>query len=183
MDKVFTSVDKMDVDERVRAHLDREAAEKQKRRREKQEAHLFTTVRLATENTLKAQVGRASCFDLINFEDGPGVHSFRVPKSMTFEVFKAKVYNELRIPASGQRYWFWSSRENRTYRPSKALTREDESLAIGDIREPNQASMSARFLNLFLEVPLPPSPLEGPLPLHSYHNFLLFFKFLSLIHI
>ena len=177
MDKVFTAVDKMDVDERVRAHLDREAAEKQKRRREKQEAHLFTTVRLATENTLKEQVGRASCFDLINFEDGPAVHSFRVPKSMTFEAFKAKVFNELRIPASGQRYWFWSTRENRTYRPSKALTREDESLAIGDIREPNQASVSVRFLNLFLEVPLPPSPLEGPLPLHSYHNFLLFFKF------
>ena len=61
-----------DIPAHVRARLVREAAERERRRREKQEAHLFRTVRLARAADFERQAAdRGRVFDLVDHDDVP----------------------------------------------------------------------------------------------------------------
>ena len=174
---IVCPVGKEDVEEHLRTRLDIEQVQKERRRKEKQEAHLYVTVRLATDKALAAQVGHHSHFDLIDFElaDGPAsVLQIRKPKSLAFRDFKAQIQEELGVPVKGQRYWQWSQRQNRTYRPSKIIDEDLQMHTIGDVRD--TLSQSNRgHLNLFLETATP-TP-EYPLEELTEEKLLLFFKF------
>ena len=174
---IVCPVGKEDVEEHLRTRLDMEQVQKERRRKEKQEAHLYVTVRLATDKALAAQVGHHSHFDLIDFEltDGPAsVLQIRKPKSLAFRDFKAQIQEELGVPVKGQRYWQWSQRQNRTYRPSKIIDEDLQMHTIGDVRDTLSPS-NRGHLNLFLETATP-TP-EYPLEELTEEKLLLFFKF------
>ena len=174
---IVCPVGKEDVEEHLRTRLDIEQVQKERRRKEKQEAHLYVTVRLATDKALAAQVGHHSHFDLIDFElaDGPAsVLQIRKPKSLAFRDFKAQIQEELGVPVKGQRYWQWSQRQNRTYRPSKIIDEDLQMHTIGDVRDTLSHS-NRGHLNLFLETAMP-TP-EYPLEELTEEKLLLFFKF------
>mmetsp|Transcript_7331 Transcript_7331/g.19028 ORF Transcript_7331/g.19028 Transcript_7331/m.19028 type:complete len:1112 (-) Transcript_7331:2065-5400(-) len=131
-------------------------------------------------------------FDLVDHEK---VRHFRVQKQMTFNDFKQMVEKEMSIPVECQRYWMWAKRQNQTYRPSRPLTHEEESMAVALIRDsgtPRHEKTASGDLKLFLETPalvfgnslhkgLPP-PMREPLHtiVHDVANkrmeHLLFFK-------
>ncbi|XRB03151.1 ubiquitin carboxyl-terminal hydrolase [Pycnococcus provasolii] len=205
---------------------------------EKQEAHLYTIIKVAMDRDIKAQIGTGfedrtaaalaagggsndmsadvspgannnssraivsnpttpashtnEYFDLVDHEK---VRHFRVQKQMTFNDFKQMVEKEMSIPVECQRYWMWAKRQNQTYRPSRPLTHEEESMAVALIRDsgtPRHEKTASGDLKLFLETPalvfgnslhkgLPP-PMREPLHtiVHDVANkrmeHLLFFK-------
>lgn len=52
----------------VRERLDRELDEKQKSQKQKQESHLYTEIRIATDATMKDSIDSGTPFDLVNFD-------------------------------------------------------------------------------------------------------------------
>ena len=56
------------VAEHVRVRLEREREDKERRRAEKADAHLFTLVRVATDDDLTAQIGSQRFFDLVDHD-------------------------------------------------------------------------------------------------------------------
>lgn len=66
-----------------------EQEEKEQRRKEKQEAHLYTYMKVAREEDLREQIGNTRHFDLV---DHDAVKSFRVAKTSPFLEFKKMVH-------------------------------------------------------------------------------------------
>lgn len=172
-DSVMSEVSESDISEHVGARLRAELAEKEKRTREKAEAHLYTLVRVATDADIKGQVGSSRFFDLVDFDH---VKTFKVKKKILFDDLRALVWEEFGVPVEQQRYWKWAKRQNETYRPA-SIIQPHQDLKISDIREgarykETKAGQISQ-INLFLETPLPG---QGSLQPHNKGDILIFFK-------
>jgi ubiquitin carboxyl-terminal hydrolase 7 len=62
------NVSEVDIAEHVAARLKKEAEEKDRKRVEKQEAHLFTYLKIATDQDFTDQIGKDRWFDLVDHE-------------------------------------------------------------------------------------------------------------------
>ncbi|XP_050281154.1 ubiquitin C-terminal hydrolase 12-like isoform X25 [Quercus robur] len=167
-EKIICNVDK-DIAEHLRIRLKKEQDEKEQKRKEKAEAHLYTIIKVARNEDLLEQIGRDIYFDLVDHDK---VHSFRIQKQISFNLFKEEVAKELGIPVQFQRFWLWAQRQNNTYRPNRPLTPQEEAQSVGQLREVSNKANNAE-LKLFLEVelgqPVPP-------PKRTKRDILLFFK-------
>ncbi|XP_050281153.1 ubiquitin C-terminal hydrolase 12-like isoform X24 [Quercus robur] len=167
-EKIICNVDK-DIAEHLRIRLKKEQDEKEQKRKEKAEAHLYTIIKVARNEDLLEQIGRDIYFDLVDHDK---VHSFRIQKQISFNLFKEEVAKELGIPVQFQRFWLWAQRQNNTYRPNRPLTPQEEAQSVGQLREVSNKANNAE-LKLFLEVelgqPVPP-------PERTKEDILLFFK-------
>eukprot|EP00798_Chlamydomonas_sp_ICE-L_P022133 gene22133-29195_t len=160
------------------------------RQKMKQEAHLFCTLKVATDADLKQQIGSAGqCFDLVNHDNLPASNIFRIRKNLKFTDFKATVAEKLGIPLESQRYWTWQARENGTYRPVRPLRPDEEQLTMVDLREHREMGSQAvnkhamMDLRLFLETPQQQNPttlaferVPGEVPPRGKHDIFLFIK-------
>lgn len=72
--------------EHVRQRLAKDKAEKERRRKEKEEAHLFVNVRIATDADMRAQIGASLTFDLVDFEKVGQLHAFSWALSLLWRV-------------------------------------------------------------------------------------------------
>ncbi|KAL6654058.1 hypothetical protein ACP70R_007523 [Stipagrostis hirtigluma subsp. patula] len=171
-EKIMCTVDEKDIAEHLRVRLKKEQEEKDHKKKEKAEAHLYAIIKVARDVDLKEQIGRDIYFDLVDHEK---VHSFRIQKQLPFSSFKEEVAKEYGIPVQFQRFWLWAKRQNHTYRLNRPLTPHEESQSVGQLREVSNKANNAE-LKLFLEVELgmdlqPLSP-----PEKSKEDILLFFK-------
>ena len=156
MDGIFRDVEKRDIAQHLQERFQREHEERERRMKEKAEAHLYSNVRVAMESDLREHT-KTNVFDLVNHDQ---VKNFRVKKEMRFSDFKALVEEELQVPVAAQRYWLWAKRQNQTFRPSNPLTDEEELKPVGEISGKNDSRNGARNyqsteLRLFLEVMTP----------------------------
>ena len=180
-DSVMCAVTRDDIPAHVCARLAAEQAEKERRRREKAEAHLYTLVRVATDADLGAQIGRTRFFDLLDHE-APGVATFKIAKKAPFSALQARVAERLGVPAERQRFWRWAPRQNGTYRPSAPLDIASPDAPISSLRDGRRDARPGTLsaVNLLLEpaVPWPgasPAALRGP-GARGKSDALLFFK-------
>lgn len=162
-----------DIVPHLRAQLEREEADKQRRRKEQNEAHLYTLVKVATADDLARQIGAGGrWFDLVDHE---AAHRFRVKKEETVADMKQTLARELGVPAERQRLWTWISRQNKTYRPDKPLQAEyEDDTPLMDVKDEAGAPFFGRAqaeIRLYLEV-VPPehalSPRAPPPPAGAY---------------
>uniref|UniRef100_A0A453FM38 ubiquitinyl hydrolase 1 n=1 Tax=Aegilops tauschii subsp. strangulata TaxID=200361 RepID=A0A453FM38_AEGTS len=128
--------------------------------------HMFTTFKVARDHDLAAQIGRDLFFDLVDYEK---IHPIRVLKDMPFNQVKEEFSKEFGIPVHSQRFWWWSKRQNNTYRPTRPLTQQEESYTVGQLKDA-AIRMNSSELRLYLE--------ENHLTLASRtkDDILLFFK-------
>jgi ubiquitin carboxyl-terminal hydrolase 7 len=159
-DSVMCEVTVDDISEHVRARLKVEAEEKERKRREKAEAHLFTLVRIATDEDLRAQIGASRFFDLVDFER-VGL-TLKLPKKAPFADVQRMVAERLGVAPEAQRYWVWSERQNKTYRPAAVLDVEGPEQSIAGAGPARNSGGRTTHkpgemvkLNLFLETPPP----------------------------
>ncbi|KAK4790626.1 hypothetical protein SAY86_017930 [Trapa natans] len=171
-EKIICNVDEEDIAEHLRIRLKKEQGEKEDKRRYKAEAHLYTVIKLAREEDLQEQIGREIYFDLVDHEK---VHSFRVPKQLSFTAFKEEVAKEFGIPIQFQRFWIWEKRQNHTFRPNRPLTPQEEAQNVGQLREISNKTYNAE-LKLFLEVELGLDLCPISLPEKTTEDTLVFFK-------
>lgn len=134
--------------------MKKEQEEKDQKRKEKAEAHLYTIIKVARDDDLRRQIGKDIYFDLVDHDK---VHSFRIQKQISFALFKVRylvilfifitdaialitysvgfhfqedVAKELGIPVQYQRFWLWAKRQNHTYRPNRPLTPQEEAQSV-----------------------------------------------------
>ncbi|KAJ4829155.1 ubiquitin carboxyl-terminal hydrolase 13 [Turnera subulata] len=151
--------------------LKKEQEEKENRKKEKAEAHLYTVIKVARDEDLAEQIGKDIYFDLVDHDK---VRRFRVPKQMSFFLFKEEVAKEFGIPVHFQRFWLWARRQNQTCRLNRPLTPLEEKQPVGMLRE--AASKPNAELKLFLEVEHGPDLSPVALPCKTKEDILLFFK-------
>nr|XP_007146035.1 hypothetical protein PHAVU_006G007100g [Phaseolus vulgaris]ESW18029.1 hypothetical protein PHAVU_006G007100g [Phaseolus vulgaris] len=171
-DKIICNVDEKDIAAHLRERLKKEQEEKEHKKKEKAEAHLYTIIKVARDEDLKVQIGKAIYFDLVDHDK---VRSFRVQKQTSFNLFKEEVAKEFDVPVQFQRYWIWAKRQNHTYRPNRPLTPAEEAQSVGQLREVSNKVHNAE-LKLFLEVEMGMDSRPIAPPEKTKDDLLLFFK-------
>ncbi|KAK3162072.1 hypothetical protein QOZ80_1BG0084980 [Eleusine coracana subsp. coracana] len=175
-EKIICDLNEKDISEHLKTRLRKELEEKEYKKKEKAEAHMYTSLKVVRDSNLAEQIGRDVYFDLVDFEK---INSFRAPKSMSINEVKEELVSRYGIPVQCQRFWLWAKRQNNTYRPSRPLTLEEETTAIGLLRDATvnrfQASSEVR---LYLEVHYgqDAKPMVLPLPVRTKEDILLFLK-------
>ena len=139
-----------DVALHVRRQLEIESEEKARKKKERQEAHLYTVVRLATHHDLTLQIGSERFFDLVTHEKCDNI---RILKEKNLKFLKQEIWRLTGARPSQQRLWLWAKRQNATFRPDKPLQLECAA-----------ASLLRASPFRFPRSPSPPSPASPPLP-------------------
>eukprot|EP00899_Mesostigma_viride_P016141 jgi/Mesvir1/24528/Mv21868-RA.1 len=176
-ERLMCPVTEADVPRHLQDRVLWETQEKERRRKQRAEAHLHTVMRVATDEDIRNQIGATRYFDLVEHAE---VKEFRVKKEMLFGQFKEPVARELGVPSSQQRYWTWAKRQNHTYRPTACLI-SDENGTVSALERSGLARQAnptkANIINVFLETPPPPRA-GVPVGLHEKgpDDILLFFK-------
>ncbi|CAN4114471.1 unnamed protein product [Withania somnifera] len=171
-EKIICNVDEKDIAEHLRVRLKKEQDEKEQKRKEKTEAHLYTIIKVARDEDLGEQIGKDIYFDLVDHDK---VRSFRIQKQIAFPQFKEEVAKVLGIPVQFQRYWLWAKRQNHTYRPNRPLTPQEENQSVGQLREVSNKTNNAE-LKLYLEVEVGLDLRPCPPREKTKEDILLFFK-------
>lgn len=164
-----------DISAHVQARLKAEQLEKERRKKEKAEAHLYTLVRVSTDDDFAQQIGTSRFFDLVDHEK---VKTFKMSRKAPFSELRQLVAKEMGVPAELQRFWKWAKRQNGTYRPALPLVVESEDQPISTVKESaplrNTRPGVMTTLNLFLETPLSPGSILTTL--RPKLDVMLFFK-------
>ncbi|KAM0883676.1 hypothetical protein ACQ4PT_031462 [Festuca glaucescens] len=166
-EKIICDLDETDISEHLKTRLRKENEDKENKKKEKAEAHMFTALKVARDLDLAEQIGRHMIFDLVDYEK---IHSFRVSKDMTINQVKEELSKEFRIPAHSQRFWLWAKRQNHTYRPSRPLNQHEEANNVGQLKDTTNRLQDSE-LRLYLEIEN-----HLTLPLKTKDDILLFFK-------
>lgn len=171
-DSIMCEVTAEDISQHVRTRLEAEEAEKERLREERNTAHLYTLVRIATEQDMKDQIGHHIYFDLIDFNRVP--LTLKLFKTQKFSEVQQRVAETLGVPADRQRFWKWSHRQNNTLRPSLPLMAGPDNKIgqLSDTRHANGQQGKLTHFDLFLEV----RPENKPFVEVSKSSAFLFFK-------
>ena len=156
-DTVMCSVTEEDIGAHVRARLEAEQQEKERKRKERAEAHLYTLVRVATDEDMRSQIGRSTFFDLVDFDKVE--LQLKLSKKMKFSEVEREVQQRLGVSVEQQRYWKWRVRINGSHRVGDVLPSDLSDLTFTAIqnqgylgRQSARHGEIARF-DIFLETP------------------------------
>lgn len=121
LDEVLLEVKEDEIPPHIEARLTEERAELERRKKEREEAHLFLNVHLISDQTFKNH----HSFDLTTWDAEPSdpaapqVH--RVRRAMTVSEFAGQIARERGLDAEQVRFWVMVSRQNKTSRPDQPL--------------------------------------------------------------
>ena len=121
LDKVLHGVE----DEAIPSHIERriseEKAELERRRKEREEAHLYLNLGLISDQSFKQH----HWFDLTNYDaetsDASAAVVKRVLRTKKVEEFAAEVAKELGVEDDQVRFWVMVGRQNKTNRPDQPI--------------------------------------------------------------
>ncbi|KAL9613274.1 MAG: hypothetical protein Q9167_002183 [Letrouitia subvulpina] len=120
-ESILVDVNEDDAPAHLARQLNEERAAQEKRRRDKEEQHLYLPVGVVTEENFKSHQG----FDLTNWEsdsDSPSSPQvFRVLRASTVGDFTKKVAETMQLPPDHIRLWAMVNRQNKTTRPDQPL--------------------------------------------------------------
>lgn len=117
----FLTTQVHDADAGTAKQLNEERAALEKKRKDREEQHLYLPISVITEAAFKAFQG----FDLTNWESDPSVPSapkiYRVLRASTVGDFTKTIAESLQLPAEQIRLWVMVNRQNKTIRPDQPL--------------------------------------------------------------
>ncbi|KAL8810807.1 MAG: hypothetical protein Q9223_002107 [Gallowayella weberi] len=118
---ILLDVGDNDIPTHIAKQLNEEKAALEKKRKDREEQHLYLPISVVTEDAFKAYQG----FDLTNWESDPSAsstpHTYRVLKASTVGDFTKTVAETLQLPAEQIRLWVMVNRQNKTIRPDQPL--------------------------------------------------------------
>jgi ubiquitin carboxyl-terminal hydrolase 7 len=121
LDEVLLDVTEADIPPHIEAKLAEERAELERRKKEREEAHLYLSVHLISDLTFKQH----HSFDLTTWDAeptdpaAPTIH--RIRRAMTVGEFAAEHARARGLDADQVRFWVMVSRQNKTSRPDQPL--------------------------------------------------------------
>jgi ubiquitin carboxyl-terminal hydrolase 7 len=109
--------------------LDEEAAEREARRKEREESHLYLSVRVVTDDTYRAYGGTdLTVFDAKHDVDPAAARSYRLLRKSTVKELAARVGQDTGCDPSRIRLWCMVNRQNKTVRPDTPILDADSTL-------------------------------------------------------
>lgn len=121
LDKVLPPVEDEDIPSHIEKRILEEKAELERRRKEKEEAHLYLNLGLISDETFKQH----HTFDLTNYEsdstDPSACKVHRVLRAQKVGEFAGKVAKELGVDDDQVRLWVMVGRQNKTNRPDQPI--------------------------------------------------------------
>lgn len=130
IDQVLRPLPEAAAPSHIATQLAEEKAQLERRRKERDEQHLYLTCMVLTGDHFKFYEG----FDLAVWEHDPNSKSapdfYRIQKVTTVGEFAAKIAEEKGLPASHVRLWVMANRQNKTFRPEQPLL--DDEITIED---------------------------------------------------
>ncbi|KAJ3051463.1 hypothetical protein HK097_007526 [Rhizophlyctis rosea] len=152
LDEILAPVTEVDIPEHLRRRLEDEKIALEKRKKEREEAHLFMWVKVLTDEHISKHEG----FDLCNFEDKQlpvtQVESLKVRKDSTFAEFKKQVGEVLGIAPEKFRLWTMVGRQNKTVRPDVPIYDSLLDWTMTDVAK-KYLKAGVNELRLYLETP------------------------------
>ncbi|KAL8738063.1 MAG: hypothetical protein Q9181_001087 [Wetmoreana brouardii] len=118
---ILIDVGEVDSPTHLARQLNEERAAVEKRRKDREEAHLYLPISVVTERDFKAYQG----FDLIDWGADsttlPAPQTYRVLRASTVADFTKTVAESMQLPAEQVRLWVMVNRQNKTIRPDQPL--------------------------------------------------------------
>ncbi|OJJ48937.1 hypothetical protein ASPZODRAFT_129272 [Penicilliopsis zonata CBS 506.65] len=125
LDDVLVPITKDDVPSHIEKKLAEDRAELARRKKEREEAHLYMNVGVLCEKTFREHHG----FDLTSTDLPSGdpalPKSYRVLKSKKVSEFAEEVAQEMNLNVEHIRFWVMVNRQNKTTRPDQAIRDPD----------------------------------------------------------
>jgi len=180
--QIMCNVRDDDIAEHLRRRLGKEAEEKERKRKEKADAHMYTVVQIAEDADIARHVGppHNQVFDLVKHDVVPT--QFRLLHNTPFSEVRDHMAKHTGYNPLDQRYWKWAGRQNRTFRPCSELPPDDdEQVTVHSLRDHAQNMTPKNEVKLFMELPDPRirnmDKMPGMDKFSPTGKILLFFKF------
>jgi len=123
LDKVLCPVVVEDIPEHLRQRFDEEMRIKEQRRKELEEAHLYTNVKVVTTESFRNHNSTELAVWDAPPDSGPAApRHYKVQKSTKLFDFAARVAQDLDVDLRRVRFWSMVNRQNRTVRPESPLS-------------------------------------------------------------
>ncbi|KAK6092951.1 ubiquitin-specific protease ubp15 [Batrachochytrium dendrobatidis] len=148
LEEILGPITEHDIPDHLRRRVEEERLAAERRKRDKEEAHLYCNVCLITEDDMRHHEG----YDLCSFDEKnpSSMHIFRIRKADTFAQFKSMVSDELRVPVEQLRLWNVVSRQNKTVRPDTPLQSTSDELTMEVVR--SKVAKGVADLRFYAEV-------------------------------
>ncbi|KKK13712.1 ubiquitin hydrolase [Aspergillus rambellii] len=121
LDDVLLPITKEDVPSHIEQRLAEERVDLLRRKKEREEAHLYINVGVLTEETFRSHHG----FDLTSFDqstdDAALPKQYRILRAKKVGEFAQQIAEEKGIDASQVRFWVMVNRQNKTTRPDQVI--------------------------------------------------------------
>ncbi|GAB7350994.1 hypothetical protein MBLNU459_g1489t1 [Dothideomycetes sp. NU459] len=147
LDQILPSNDTIQPPAYLPKRISEERAALEKRKKEREEAHLYMNVQVATESNFRSYQG----FDLADFkaqvEDESAPKVMRCLKSTTMQDFILDVAADMQVDAELLRPWIMVNRQNGTVRPDHPLNFPDMTLEEAN----NKFSARQQLFRVFIE--------------------------------
>ncbi|KAG8830769.1 hypothetical protein FRC17_004264 [Serendipita sp. 399] len=150
LDEVLGGLTDADTPIHLKRMIEEEQRVLERKRRERDEQHLYLTVKLLTDQSFQQHQG----FDLATFDDknwpASEVPTFRVLKQEPYVKFKARVAQSMDVSTDRVRLWVLVGRQNKTVRPDVPIPDHDNTMTVEAVR----TTMAARSADLRLYLDL-----------------------------
>ncbi|XP_029834875.3 ubiquitin carboxyl-terminal hydrolase 7 isoform X1 [Ixodes scapularis] len=165
INEVLQSVTENDIPEQLVERLQEEKRQEALRRKERNEAHLYMSVQVLTEDSFAGHQGN----DLYDPEKA-SYRSFKVKKQATLRDLLDLIADQMRFPLHAIRPWSITYRSNQTFRPAAVDLDADLNKTVIDLSE------NANPWTIFLETIVPDQPMDRLPEFDKETDVLLFFK-------
>ncbi|ORX62673.1 cysteine proteinase [Hesseltinella vesiculosa] len=142
LDEILAPVTDSDIPKHLVQRLEEERLSDEKRRREKEQQHLYMETMIATDADFENNHG-------LDFLDFAVLPRFKVRKDQTYGAYKQELANQLGLPVSQFRPWVLVNRQNRTIRPDTPLTDEEAASQLDELRQRHSSTQTN--LRLYIE--------------------------------
>ncbi|ORX43087.1 cysteine proteinase [Hesseltinella vesiculosa] len=179
LDEVLGSISDDDIPNHLKKRLNEERAAQEKRRKDREEMHLYVKAAIITDESFKDW----QRFDLTVFDDralttAPGIQVLKMLKTDTVSAFKDQVSKHYNLDKSQFRLWSIVCRANETLRVDKILTAGDDNISMEKQRDHScHSSQFNGFAKFFLETTPPQS--KASLPELKPDSLLVFLKYFN----
>ncbi|RDL40906.1 Cysteine proteinase [Venustampulla echinocandica] len=133
LEEVLLPVAKEDTPAHLQRRLDEEAAYREARRKEREEQHLYLSVKVITEDTYKAHGGTDICNFDVSPEDSAAPKSYRLLRKSTIRDLAEKVGEDTNVDPRRLRLWCMVNRQNKTTRPDAPVS--DSNMSIEEVHQ------------------------------------------------
>ncbi|KAJ3173620.1 hypothetical protein HDU88_002708 [Geranomyces variabilis] len=128
-DQVLAPVTTSDIPAHLLAKLEEERIQVEAETKEREEAHLFTTIKVLRDEDTAQHHG----FDMWNFDSANPAATFKVAKADKFAKFRSHLTQQLGLSRDKFRLWTLNGRQNRTIRPDSIVGDDYDSLTIDEV--------------------------------------------------